>query len=163
MRNMLGDRLDMGFNLQNIGPNITYINEAQSDPLPMNLRAGMHFRALDGEYAKININADMNKLMADRDNPLWKRPFTSWFDDGFMSKRVRESIIYGVGTELIYWDMISLRAGYIYDRAGSIKGPSFGAGIQHQFPRFRGFFDFAMQQGGELVDFNHTFSIGFEF
>jgi len=52
---ILVDKLDFGLNYQNIGPNITYINESQSDPLPMNLRMGFSYRVLESKYNKFWI------------------------------------------------------------------------------------------------------------
>jgi hypothetical protein len=103
-------------------------------------------------------------VLANEDFVL-KRIITAWYDDGgFMSRRERESMVFSAGAEYVYWNLLSMRAGYIYDKAGSIIGPSFGAGISHTFAgRYRAFFDFAMQQAGELTDFNRTFSLGLDF
>lgn len=163
-KSFLLDKLDLGLNLQNVGPNITFVNEEQADPLPMNFRFGLSYRLLESEYSTFTVNGDMNKLLANDDGVL-KRLFTAWYDDGgFMSKQERESTIFNIGAEYTYWSLLSLRGGYIYDKAGSIIGPSFGAGIQYTFAnRYKASFDFAMQQGGELVDYNKTFSVGLEF
>ena len=163
-RNLFIDKFDLGLNLQNVGPNITYVNDAQSDPLPMNFRFGLSYRLLESEYNKLTVNGDFNKLLAN-DDAFLKRIFTAWYDDGgFMSKQEIESTIFNVGAEYTYWNLLSLRYGYIYDKAGSIIGSSFGAGIQYTFAnRYKGSFDFAMQQGGELTDYNKTFSVGLEF
>jgi long-subunit fatty acid transport protein len=73
-------------------------------------------------------------------------------------------MIFGVGMEYVYIDMISLRGGYYYDKGGSMIGPSFGAGLKYKFNnKYLLFFDFAMKQGGDLVDYNKTFSLGLEF
>ena len=164
-RNLLWlDGLNFGINLQNVGPNITYINNDQSDPMPMNFRMGLSYKIFEDSMNRLIVTGDMNKLLANDDFVL-KRLITAWYDDGgFMSKRERESTIFGGGAEYMYWNLLSLRAGWMYDKAGSIIGPSFGIGIQHTFQsRYRVFFDFAMQQGGELVNYNNTFSLGVEF
>jgi len=154
-------RLDFGLNLQNVGPNITYVDDAQSDPLPMNWRMGLSYRLMESEYNRLTLNADMNKLLANED-PFYQRIVTAWYDDPFEDEL--ESTIFNVGAEYTYFDLLSLRAGYIYDKAGDIIGPSFGAGIQYTFSqRYTLSFDFAMQQGGDLVDYNRTFSLGLEF
>ena len=154
-------QLDFGLNLQNVGPNITYVDDAQSDPLPMNWRMGLSYRLMESEYNKLTINADMNKLLANED-PFFQRIVTAWYDDPF--KDELESTIFNAGAEYTYFDLLSLRAGYIYDKAGDIIGPSFGAGIQYTFSqRYKLSFDFAMQQGGDLVEYNRTFSLGLEF
>jgi hypothetical protein len=154
-------RLDFGLNLQNVGPNIVYVDDAQSDPLPMNWRMGFSYRLMESEFNKFTINADMNKLLAN-DDPFYQRIVTAWYDDS--PKEELDSAIFNIGAEYTYFNLLSLRGGYIYDKAGDIIGPSFGAGIQYTFTqRYKVSFDFAMQQGGELVDYNNTFSLGLEF
>lgn len=154
--------LDFGLNLQNIGPDIVYIDDAQADPLPLNWRMGLSFRAVESEYSQFTINADMNKVLANRYRDFYKRPIMDWFDESF--SKTLESAIYNVGAEYTYFNLLSLRAGYIYDKIGDMIGPSFGAGIQHTFTqRYKVSLDFAMQHGGGLVDYNKTFSIGVEF
>lgn len=135
--------LDLGASLANIGPKITYINDSQSDKLPMNLRLGASYRALEDEFSKLAINGEMSKVLV-----------TSDMDD----------IIYNGGIEYVYLNLIALRGGYIHDDAGSITGPSFGVGLQYDFDTdLRLKADFAMQEGGELTDYNKTFTVGLEF
>jgi hypothetical protein len=155
------DKLDFGLNLQNVGPNIVYIDDAQSDPLPMNWRMGFSYRAIESKYSKLTLNADMNKLLANSD-PFYQRIVTAWYDD--TTEEEIDSTIFNVGAEYTYYNLLSLRGGYIYDKSGDIIGPSFGAGIQYTFSKkYKLCFDFAMQQGGGLVDYNKTFSLGLEF
>jgi len=165
--------LDFGLNFQNFGPNITYINESQSDPLPMNVKLGFSYTAVDHKYSKLTFNADMNKMLANRDN-LFKRVFTAWgddftkddfksFDNFINSTEIRE-VILGFGAEYQYLNLLSVRAGYYADRAGEITGPSFGGGI-HRFinDKYKLNVDFAMQPAGGLQDYNQTFTLRIEF
>ncbi len=170
---ILVEKLDFGFNFQNIGPNITYINESQSDPLPMNLRMGFSYRALESQYSKLTINADMNKMLANQD-PLYKRIFTTWTDDfkdgdfgsisDFNNSIEVKEIIWGIGAEYIYLDLLSLRSGYLLDRAGEIDGFSFGAGFNYTFNKiYLVNIDYAFQPGGELQEYNQTLSLKLQF
>ncbi len=170
---ILIDKLDFGLNYQNIGPNITYINDSQSDPLPMNFRMGFSYRALESKYNKFCINADMNKMLANSD-PIYKRIFTSWTDDfkdgdfdsisNFNNSIEFKEIIWGVGAEYIYLNLLSLRSGYLLDRAGEIKGFSFGAGVHYTFNKvYLINIDYAFQPGGDLQDYNQTLSLKLEF
>jgi len=157
--------LDLGVNLQNIGPDITFIDDAQSDPLPMNLRAGFSFRfhdaiGFDPAFYQLTANADMNKLLANNDFVL-ARLVTAWTDD--TTRQEIDSTIFSIGGEFLYWELLAIRGGYIYDKAGSIIGPSFGAGIQYSFSGYKLSFDVAYQQGGELTPYNITYSLGMEF
>jgi len=160
-KNLFIPKFDLGLNLQNIGPNITYINEAQTDALPMNLRLGVSYRVWETEYYKFTVNGDMNKLLANDDFVL-ARLVTAWYDDGGWQEL--NSTIFSIGGEFLYWNLLSGRAGFIYDKAGSIIGPSFGLGITYTFyQKYKLNFDFAMQQGGEMVDYNKTFSLSVDF
>ncbi len=156
------ERMDFGLNLQNVGPNMSYINEEQADPLAMNWRMGLSTRIWETEYNKVTINTDMNKELENEDFVLL-RLITAWFDDE--AKEEFESTIFNVGGEYTYYDLIAIRGGYIYDKAGDIIGPSFGFGVMYSIQDLYDIrFDFAAQQAGGLMDdFNKTYSLSFEF
>ncbi|RLC46168.1 MAG: hypothetical protein DRI23_12680 [Candidatus Cloacimonadota bacterium] len=176
------DKLDFGLNLQNVGPNITYINESQSDPLPMNWRMGFSYRALESKWNKLTINADMNKLLANGD-PIYQRIFTAWTDDfnrktdengekiddfasiqNFTNSIEIREIIWGIGMEYVYLDLLSLRTGYFADREGEITGMSFGMGVHYTLNKqYLISVDYAFQPGGDLQDYNQTLAIKLEF
>ncbi len=154
------ENLDFGLNIQNIGPDITYINDDQKDPLPMNMVLGFSYRALESKMSLFTINADINKLLANND-PVYKRIITAWTDDN--TQYEIDSTIFNVGAEYTYLHLLSLRTGYVYDKAGSIEGASFGAGIQYKITNYMLKIDFAMQPAGDLTDYNKTFSLALEF
>ena len=107
------------------------------------------------------ISADINKMLVNWD-PLWKRWFTSLTDD--TAKNEFESMIENIGIEYNYYNLISLRVGYVNDIAGEIQGVSFGGGINYEIaPGQKLSFDFALQPAGNLTTNNKTFSIGVEF
>lgn len=167
--------LDFAVVMQNIGPDVTYINDEQKDPLPMTFRAGVAYKIFDTisgyDYSgvlpegtfrqKLTVSADASKILAN-DDPLYKRLFTAWGDDD--AQYELESAVFSMGAEYNYLDLISLRGGYFYDKAGSITGPSFGVGFHYTFSeKYRIFADFGMITAGDLVDYNKTFSLGLEF
>ncbi|PID27790.1 MAG: hypothetical protein CSB55_07685 [Candidatus Cloacimonadota bacterium] len=155
-------KLDFGLNLQNLGPDISFINEEQEDPLPLNFRMGLSYRLLEEKYNRLTINADMNKLLANSAYGPIERIWHCWYDDD--SSVEMKEIIYNVGAEYIYLNLLALRAGYISDRAGKIEGASFGIGVQVPVTKtLRLDIDFAMQEAGELTDYNKTFSFGAKF
>lgn len=155
-------RLDFGFNIQNFGPNITYINEEQSDPLPLNLRLGFSWKAFESELSRLTVNTDMNKLLANREHDWYSRLVQDWFDQPLDAEW--EEVILGFGAEYAYLNLLSLRSGYLLDRTGSIEGFSFGGGLFYIYEdRFRIDVDFAMQPGGDLQAYNKTFSVKVSF
>jgi hypothetical protein len=174
-KDVLTPRFDIGFVLQNIGPDVTYVNDEQKDPLPMTMRLGLSYRLFDtisdiddpglmpvGSFKqKLTFSADAAKILANED-PVYQRLFSAWTDD--KAAYELDSTVFSAGAEYNYLDMISLRGGYFYDKAGSITGPSFGVGFHYTFSeRYRIFADFGMITGGDLVDYNKTFSLGLEF
>ncbi|MEA1973328.1 MAG: PorV/PorQ family protein [Candidatus Cloacimonadota bacterium] len=160
-KNLLDD-IDFGFNLQNVGPNMTYINNDQSDPLSMNLRTGFSYRALYSKYSKLTFNFDANKELENSDFVLL-RIFTAMFDDPMQDEL--ESIILNVGGEYEYLSLLALRGGYFYDYAGKVFGPTFGAGFKYDFnDMYKITADIGMTQIGLIQEnYNITYSMGFEF
>ena len=154
-------RLSFGLNIQNMGPNIVYINEEQSDPLPLNWRMGLSWQVWNTDISRLTMNADMNKLLANRKHHWYERVFRDWVDQSLDEEW--DEIIWGAGGEFSYLNLLSLRLGYIYDREGEIEGISYGAGVFYEQDGFRVDIDFAMQPGGDLQDFNRTFSLKVSF
>lgn len=156
------ERLDFGVNLQNVGPNMTYINNDQSDPLSMNLRAGFSYRALENNYSKLTLNFDANKEL-ENDDFVLLRIFTAMADDPV--KDELESIILNIGGEYEYLNLLALRGGYFYDYVGQVTGPTFGAGFKYDFKDMYTLkADISMHQVGNIQeDYNITYSLGFEF
>jgi hypothetical protein len=94
---------------------MSYIDAAQSDALPRNLALGFAYRLIDSPYNKLTIAGDINKLLA------------SWNND--IGTELQEAVE-NVGMEYWYGSLLSLRAGYVYDKVGQIKTPTLGVGLQ---------------------------------
>jgi len=114
-------RLTFGTALTNLGPNIAYIDLNQSDPLPRNLAVGLAYRIVETPFNRLTATFEVNKELVGLDDPL--------------STEIKEAIE-NMGIEYWYGTYVSLRAGYIYDRAGDIKTATFGAGLQYGLFRF---------------------------
>jgi len=130
---ILRNRLNLGFNLSNMGPKITYIDREQADPLPTNLRLGLSYKLYDDEFNRIHVLYDVNRLLVrkykDGDSDDWNKAlFTTWGQkDSF--KRFSHSI----GMEYWYGNLIALRTGYFYEdkNYGDRKFLTFGAGLMY--------------------------------
>ncbi len=118
-------RLTGGLAITNLGPEIAYIDAAQSDPLPRNLAVGVAYKLLQSDYTQLLVTAEMNKLLVG-------------LDDASM-KELKEMVFSG-GGEFVYANLIAFRGGYYYDQEGSIKVPTIGFGLA---PFSWGEFDFA--------------------
>ena len=172
--------LSIGANLSNLGPKITYIDAAQADPLPTNLKFGLAYKIVNSKYNKLTVTADMNKLMVTRNtdgtsDAFYKALVTSpWTivekeyksvggdgEDEVINEKTIFNGILSAGTEYWYSDLIALRAGYYWDEPGKVKFISFGAGIQYHLYRF----DFAYvsaDEGHPLSDtMRFSLTIGF--
>jgi len=168
--------LNFGANLSNMGPKITYIDAAQADPIPTNLKIGFSYDLMNSDYNQFRISMDTNKLLVVRyyedengnrvddiagmsdeekekltpkSDPFYKAIFTAW-GDGSLSDQMGR-LISSIGAEYIYNKMISIRVGYYYDEEGKVKYPSFGAGLQYSAFRFD-FAYVAAEQGHPLSD-----------
>lgn len=142
-------RLSWGMNISNMGPKISYIDVAQADPLPTNLKTGVAFKLIDQKYNRFTLAADINKLLVtphgdnETADPFYKAIITSWYDDPW-STEVKKLIVSG-GAEYWYSNLISLRAGYYYDEMGKVKYATFGAGLRYSLYGF----DFGYISAGE--------------
>ncbi|MDD3807521.1 MAG: PorV/PorQ family protein [Candidatus Marinimicrobia bacterium] len=230
---LLWNKMDFGINLSNVGPKVAFIDVAQADPMPTNMKLGVNLKFLDKEHNKFSVVFDANKLLVasypamdrngnlviDKDtkeepyaDPWYKALITSWYNDwkykgdidysgdGFIGgydaegnrqggyneygepvvggdydengnlavsyhpetgeelvgwgiyggspnkvmvkkeigskndgsfKNEIEKIIFNIGAEYAYNNMIFLRAGYIYDQAGKIFNPTAGFGLMY--------------------------------
>jgi hypothetical protein len=134
----LKDFLNIGLNISNIGPSITYIDEKQADPLPMNFRLGFGFKIYQDQFNSLTAVTDFNKLLVKSDtagnrDPYYKAFFTSWTDQSF--ERELATITSSIGVEYWYGDpkLIALRMGFFYEdpQFGNRKFLTFGAGIRY--------------------------------
>ena len=55
--------LTLGLNLSNIGPKVSFIDPDQADPQPTNLTLGLNYGLVRGEFNKLNIVYDVDKLL----------------------------------------------------------------------------------------------------
>jgi hypothetical protein len=110
-------RLTLGAALTNVGPNISYIDAQQSDPLPRNLALGFSYRVWDSPYNKLTILGEANKELVDLTSST--------------SEELKQTVLNG-GAEYWYGSFVALRAGYVYDQDGEIRTPTLGAGLSYQ-------------------------------
>lgn len=130
----LGKRFTAGVNLSNLGPKVTYVDAAQADPLPTNLRVGLGIKLLEDEYNEMTYSLDFSRLLVRRradgtSDPFYKALFTAW-GDGSGLKKINTSM----GVE--YWygapRLIALRVGHFFEDPGfgNRNFWTFGAGIR---------------------------------
>ncbi|MFC1728887.1 PorV/PorQ family protein [candidate division KSB1 bacterium] len=163
----MSNRLTFGANLMNLGPKITFVDAAQADPIPTNLKAGLAYKALDSEFNELAFTADVNRLLVRKyraeeeksPDPFYKAILTSWTEGDF-SHQMKRMIVSG-GAEYWYSKIFSLRAGYFNDELGKRHFATFGAGIRYQIYQFD-FGYIAAQEEHPLSD-TMRFSLSFLF
>jgi opacity protein-like surface antigen len=162
----LSKKLTWGMNMSNMGPKISYIDVAQADPLPTNLKTGFAYKLVNQKYNKLTLAFDVNKLLVTPHSegtsadPFYEAIITSWYDDDDMEMEFKK-MIYCAGMEYIYSDLIALRTGYYYDEMGKVKYTTFGAGLKYSLYSF----DFGYVSAGDGHPLSDTMrfslSIGF--
>jgi len=135
-----GMPINIGLNVQNLGPDIAYVDQDQSDPIGRNLKIGFASRVYGGNGSPfVAILAyDFNQSLVPDNN---------------------ETSIHNVGGEIGYDNTFAVRAGYIRDPDGDIEAPTFGAGFK--IGRFAT--DYASVPQASLLDRVNKFSISYNF
>ena len=106
--------MDLGLAITNLGPDMAYIDAAQSDPLPRNFAFGVAYKVLQTDYYHFLVTAEVNKSLVG-------------VDDSFREE-LKQLVLNG-GGEFLYGNILALRAGYIYDQEGDIKTATLGIGL----------------------------------
>lgn len=173
----IGGKISVGINLSNLGPKITYIDQAQADPIPTNFRLGFAYKVVDSEFNNLIYTLDFSKLLVKRttrevpfgdttrtiseSDDWYKAIFTSWGDKPF-SEELRD-IVTSMGLE--YWYgipgdfLFALRTGFFYEDPdyGNRKFITFGAGIRYDLYGFDfSYLTTSMFKDGENHPLNDT-------
>ena len=158
--NEFNGRWRAGFNIQNLGPKISYDNdEISNNFLPANLKVGTGFDFILDDYNKVAVNLEFNKLLvptpqqgidlngddivdaedttianADYLSIGWTSGIFKSFGDapGGFSEELKE-ITYAAGAEYLYQDSFAMRLGYFHESQdkGARQFFSLGAGFKY--------------------------------
>ena len=149
-----GNMFSLGLNLSNLGPKISYIDQAQADPIPTNFRLGLALRIFEDDFNSLTYTLDFSKLLVDKGTAFrgedtlntvqrkdfYEAIFTAWGDQDF-SDELRD-IVTTMGLEYWYGDptdfMFALRGGFFYEDPayGNRKFITMGAGIRYDLYGF---------------------------
>jgi len=99
-------RVNLGVNLQNLGPSVTFINEDQASPLSRNLKVGASYEVYSTQEIGVLVVYDFNQSLV---------------TDDFRT--------YNYGAELRAFEQLAGRIGYYKDPLGDIRGFTFGIGV----------------------------------
>lgn len=119
---MILPNLSIGTVLHNIGPDIHYADTGGSDSLPWLYRLGIAYTPIENEYVSCTVSSEATKMLvsmfAQEENSFWEN----------LKYEFKEAWK-GIGLELTFYKMVSLRSGYFHDEEGERKGFTFGGGI----------------------------------
>jgi hypothetical protein len=137
----IGGHFSVGMNLTNLGPKVAYIDEAQADPLPTQLRLGFGIIPMKDEYNSLTIAIDFAKLLIYRESngashELPKALITS-FTRNSLSNNIKSTTT-SIGLEYWYDKKVALRIGqFIEDPSyGGRNFMTFGAGLRYDIYGF---------------------------
>jgi len=99
-------RLDFGFNLQNMGPKLAFIDEDKADPLSRNIKVGAAWVPFTTKDFTLTLVEDFNQSLVNS-----------------------EFRTYNHGAELAFADQVAGRVGWVADLTGDISGLSYGLGL----------------------------------
>jgi len=139
------DRLRLGASLSNLGPDMSYIDAEQADPLPRVLKLGGAYKIINQKYNQLTFTTDLDIDMVELTGDEMRDKIST--------------IIYCTGAEYWYGNTIGLRGGYYYDKDGDVKAPTFGASIIWQ--RFQFDFGYFKGESGHPLENQMIFSLLF--
>ena len=189
--NNFNGRWRAGFNIQNLGPKISYDNDKFNDNfLPANLKIGTGFDFILDEYNKVALNVELNKLLVPTpQNPDlngdgtitpaeynqnvdnyrsigWTSGVFKSFGDapGGVSEEMKE-FTYSVGAEYLYQDSFAMRMGYFHE--SPLKGArqffSLGAGFKYNVVKVDVSYLFSASKVNNPLENTLRFSLTFNF
>ncbi len=137
----IGNHFSVGINLTNLGPKVTYIDAAQADPLPTQLRLGFGIIPLKDDYNSFTIAIDFAKLLVYKEpngasHELPKSLITSFTNNTFDNNL--KFITTSLGMEYWYDKKVALRMGYFFEdpKNGNRNFMTFGAGLRYDIYGF---------------------------
>lgn len=136
---MPGAKVSLGAALSNLGPDIAYIDEDQSDPLGRNIRLGVAYTPFENDVHRVLVAADASRFL--------------------IPGRVLAVDVWNAGAEYEFNRLIALRAGYISDPLGDITDYTFGLGLMYKGVRF----DYASVPQSSFLDRVNRFALAYHF
>jgi hypothetical protein len=189
--NEFNGRWRAGFNIQNLGPKISYDNdEFSTNFLPANLKLGTGFDFIFDDYNKVALNLEFNKLLVptpqdpdlngdgtvtpeERAQNLEDYRSIGWVSgvsksfgdapDGF-SEELKE-VTYAIGAEYLYQDSFAMRLGYFHEspEKGAREFFSLGAGFKYNIVKVDVSYLFSASKVKNPLENTLRFSLTFNF
>ena len=143
-RNFLVKDLDLGFNLQNMGPSIFYISQQERDPIPFTIKLGAAYHAVQTPIHNVTLLLDLNREVVKNyldkpPDPFWVAVYTDLIHDTTqLSDTTRsrfiselEEVNLNAGIEYWYANFLALRIGHLFDYIGKRFELTLGLGLKY--------------------------------
>jgi ligand-binding sensor domain-containing protein len=133
--------LSLAIVLQNMGPAVFYVDQAQADPIPFTWKVGAAYEVFHTPNHKLTIAADANREAVYREgndaSPVyigaWKDLVYPFEDKDHTAFETWEENIYqsvfNTGAEYVYANVAAFRTGYLYDQSGKRYELDLGLGF----------------------------------
>ncbi len=140
-KNVYFEGFSLGAMLQNMGPAVFYVDQAQADPIPFTWKVGMAYDVIRNPNHKLVVAADANREAVYREKnsaaPVyigaWKDIVYPFEDkDHTMMEVFEENVrlsVFNMGAEYVYANVAAFRSGYLYDRSGKRSELDVGLGF----------------------------------
>jgi hypothetical protein len=180
-----------GFNIQNLGPKLSYDNtQFSSNFLPANMKLGGGFDFILDDYNKVAVNLELSKLLvptpqnpdldgdgtvtpAERNQNNQDYQSIGWFEGVFQSfsdapggfSEELKEVTYSLGAEYLYQDSFALRAGYFHENPdkGARQFFSLGAGFKYNVVKVDVSYLFSTSKVKNPLENTLRFSLTFNF
>ncbi len=134
-------RVRAGALLANLGPDITFIDADQSDPMPRMLRVGGTYDVYRSEVGELRFGYE------------WERSLVAW------GSNIGDFDVHHFGGEFVYANMFAIRAGYVHDSDGDIRSPTGGLGLRWSGAAF----EYANAPQAQGLDRVHRFALWYRY
>jgi hypothetical protein len=139
-------RVRAGGLVANLGPDISFIDAEQSDPMPRMLRLGGTYDVYRTEVGEVRLGYE------------WERSLVAWkpdtASDGFWSNLGRFDV-HHFGGEFVYSNIFAVRGGYVHDSEGDVTAMTGGLGVRWGNAAF----EYANAPQAEGLDRVHRFAL----
>jgi hypothetical protein len=180
-----------GFNIQNLGPKVSYDNtQFNSNFLPANLKVGTGFDFILDDYNKLGLSVEFAKLLVptpqnidlngdgivtseERSQNITNYQGIGWLPGAFQSfsdapggfSEELKEVTYSAGAEYLYQDSFAMRLGYFHEspQKGARKFFSLGAGFKYNVVKVDVSYLFSASKINNPLENTLRFSLTFNF
>jgi hypothetical protein len=131
----------VGFVMQNMGPAVFYVDQAQSDPIPFTWKLGLAYEVFHTADHRLTVGSDVSREAIYRNGsesaPFWEGAWKSLAypyeqrSHGIASTWAQNArlSVFNFGAEYSYANVVAVRSGYLLDDSGQRYELDLGLGF----------------------------------